>query len=92
MGIFDSFSNSSSSEAILDNFWLFTEIFVYISMWWSELREREKERERKRANDTLTSACFISLTRCCVTSSANQALYLLAINYLVGLLTIFHRG
>ena len=89
MGIFDSFSNSSSSEAILDNFWLFTEIFVYISMGWSELRERE---ERERVNDTLTSAGFISLTSCCVTSSANQALYLLAINYLVGLLTIFHRG
>ena len=48
MGIFDSFSNSSSSEAILDNFWLFTEIFVYISMWWSELREREREREREK--------------------------------------------
>ena len=58
----------------------------------SSEREREKERERKRANDTLTSAGFISLTSCCVTSSANQALYLLAINYLVGLLTIFHRG
>ena len=51
----------------------------------------ERER-RERVNDTLTSAGFISLTSCCVTSSANQALYLLAINYLVGLLTIFHRG
>ena len=53
MGIFDSFSNSSSSEAILDNFWLFTEIFVYISMWWSELREREREKEREREREQM---------------------------------------
>ena len=31
MGKFDSLSNSCSSETTLDNFWLFTEIFVYIN-------------------------------------------------------------
>ena len=34
------------------------------------------------ANDTLTSAGFIPLTSCFVTSSTNQALYLLPINNL----------
>ena len=42
----------------------------------------------ERANNTLTSAGFIPLTNFFVTSSANQALYLLAINDLAGLLTV----
>ena len=42
----------------------------------------------ERANDTFTSASFIPLTSYFVTSSLNQALYLLAIINLAGLLTV----
>ena len=45
-----------------------------------------------RANDTLTSAGYIPLTNCFLTSLAKQALYLLAINDFAGLLTVMSRG
>ena len=63
MGKFD------SSEAILDNFGLFTEIFVYIKnpCACSSLSS-------ERVNDTLKLAGFMPLTGFFVTSSTNEAL------------------
>ena len=53
MGKFDNLNNSCSSEVILDNFGLFTEIFLYLNnpLRMFELREKD--------NDTLTSAGFM---------------------------------
>ena len=45
----------------------------------------------ERANNTLTVSGFIPLISCFVTSSANQALYLVVINDLTGLLTVMLR-
>ena len=76
----DTISNFSRSQAILDQLGQVTEIFVCI--------HNPSERERERENDTLTSAGFLQLTSCFANSSAKQALYLLAINDLTGLLLL----
>ena len=83
MGKFNTLSNSCSSEAVLDNFRLFTEIYSNTSKIYCEYSS---------SSYVLTAAGHIPLTSCLLISSVNQALYLLEINDLAGLLTVSSRG